>query len=190
MTEGRLRLFFAIELPARIQSALSAWQQRDDTAYRWVDPAMLHVTLAFLGEQPEQRLPGLSLIGTDAAARVPAFTLRLGDAGSFGPRRAPRVLWVGIGDGRSALGDLNAHLADGLRRSDFPVEDRPFAPHITLARRREGAPAAGPPAWPPASAGTVSTRVTQLTLMQSQLGRGGARYTAVEHFPLAGVTDG
>ncbi len=152
---------------------------------------MLHVTLAFLGEQPEQRLPQLSHIGTDAAARVPAFTLRLGDAGSFGPRRAPRVLWVGIGDGRSELGDLNAHLADGLRQSDFPVEDRPFAPHITLARRRERASASGPPVWPPAGAGTgpLSTPVTQLSLMQSQIGRGGARYTAVERFPLAGVTD-
>jgi 2'-5' RNA ligase len=152
---------------------------------------MLHVTLAFLGEQPAQRLPELSGIGADAAARVPAFTLRLRDAGSFGPRRAPRVLWVGIGDGRRELGDLNAHLADGLRQSDFPVEDRPFAPHITLARRRESAPASGPPAWPPADArvASVSTQVIRLSLMHSQLGRGGARYTAVEHFPLADVTD-
>jgi 2'-5' RNA ligase len=152
---------------------------------------MLHVTLAFLGEQPEQRLPQLSRLGADAAARVPAFALRLADAGSFGPRRAPRVLWVGIGDGRSELGDLNAYLAEGLRRAEFPVEDRAFAPHITLARRRENAPASDPPGWPPAGAraGPVSTQVTRLSLMHSQLGRGGARYTAVEHFPLAGVTD-
>jgi 2'-5' RNA ligase len=187
MTDDRLRLFFAVELPTGVQSALGAWQQRHDTAYRWVDPAMLHVTLAFLGEQREQRLPELSRIGADAAARVPSFMLGLGEPGSFGPKRAPRVLWVGLDDGRIELGQLNARLADGLRRAAFPVEDRPYAPHITLARRRESVVSTGPPDWPPAGAGagSISTRVTQLSLMQSQLGRGGARYTAVEHFPLA-----
>jgi RNA 2',3'-cyclic 3'-phosphodiesterase len=149
---------------------------------------MLHVTLAFLGEQPEQRLPELRHIGAETAARLRSFTLGLGEPGSFGPKRAPRVLWVGLGDGRNELGQLHAQLADGLRHAAFPVEDRPFAPHVTLARRRDGAAPTGRPDWPPAGAraGSASTPVTQLSLMQSQLGRGGARYTAVDHFPLAG----
>jgi len=59
-----------------------------------VDPTSMHVTLAFLGEQPESALPRLEHIGASAAATVPAAHLRLGEAGSFGPRGAPRVLWV------------------------------------------------------------------------------------------------
>jgi RNA 2',3'-cyclic 3'-phosphodiesterase len=184
-----IRLFFAVELPPEVQASLGAWRQPEATAYRWVEPSLLHVTLAFLGEQPESLLPTLSALGGRAAGRVSRFRLRLGAAGSFGPRRAPRVLWVGVDDGRSQLDELHAQLDDELRQAQLPVEDRPFAPHITLARRRDAAPVEPPPRWPPPAVGAAtppSFAVSSLSLMRSQLGRGGAQYTPLERFPLAG----
>ena len=52
-----MRLFFAIELPAEVQAALGRLRPKEDNRdYRWPDPALLHVTLAFLGEQPDSQL--------------------------------------------------------------------------------------------------------------------------------------
>jgi 2'-5' RNA ligase len=180
-----MRLFFAIELPDPIKSALGALQAPHASDYRWVDPSLMHVTLAFLGEQPPERLPELEAIGTVAAGSARAFRLSIGVTGTFGSRRTPRVLWVGLAGDLAALNRLHATLADGLRSAGFGVEDRPFAAHISLARRREsagGEPLVGwpPPCPPPSSPFEVET----LTLMQSQLGRGGARYTPLTRHPL------
>src|SRR5439155_21603264 len=92
-----MRLFFAIELPAEVQAALGRLKPKDDNRdYRWSDPALLHVTLAFLGEQPELQLEALQRVGETAARAGRSASLRLGAAGSFGSRGSPRVLWVGL----------------------------------------------------------------------------------------------
>src|SRR5438552_12190289 len=91
------RLFFAVELPAEVQSALGRLKPGDESRdYRWSDPSLLHVTLAFLGQQPAERLDVLRDVGGAAASASQAGVLKLGKAGSFGPRGAPRVLWVSL----------------------------------------------------------------------------------------------
>jgi RNA 2',3'-cyclic 3'-phosphodiesterase len=184
-----MRLFFAIELPARIRSALGALRARAADDYRWVDPELMHLTLAFLGEQPPERLPELEAVGAAAAGGARPFRLALGATGSFGGRRAPRVLWVGLGGDLEALAGLQAALAAGLRRGAFPVEDRPFAPHVTLARRRESAGPGPLVGWPPHPPPPTPFAVDALSLMHSRLGRGGPRYTPLRRFPLR-ATDG
>ncbi len=178
-----MRLFFAVELPAAVRSALGRLQV-EDPAYRWVDAVQLHVTLAFLGEQPAARLPDLEGIGQAAAAASHTGTLRLDEPGSFGPRSAPRVLWIGLaGDVPTLLG-LHAALADRLRAAAFPVEDRPFQAHITLARRRERAPGRSPAPWPPPHVRSAAIPLEALTLFQSRLSPRGATYLPLGHWPL------
>src|SRR5438067_4672006 len=126
-----MRLFFAIELPVQVQRVLARLKTNETPDYRWVDPSLLHLTLAFLGEQPEERLPDLERLGTDAARHSGRGTLRLGEAGHFGARRAPRVLWVDLHGDLDTLVGLQRKLDAGLRQYGFPTEDRPFRAHIT-----------------------------------------------------------
>jgi RNA 2',3'-cyclic 3'-phosphodiesterase len=181
-----VRLFFAAELPAAVRSALARLEV-EDAAYRWVNPAQLHVTLAFLGEQPEARLPDLEAIGQAAAAASEAGRLRLGEPGGFGPRSAPRVLWIGLAGDVPALLRLHTALADRLRVAAFPVEDRPFQAHITLARRRERAPSRSPAPWPPRDrVRSAAIPLEALTLFQSRLSLRGATYIPLGQWPLGG----
>jgi 2'-5' RNA ligase len=182
-----MRLFFAIELPGEVQNALG--KLRPDAAwardYRWVEPASMHVTLAFLGEQPDQALASLAEIGEAAASSSQPGKLSIGQPGSFGPRRAPRVLWVGLEGDLARLHHLQQTLSEALKNKGFPVEARAFSPHITLARRRERADSGLPPVWPPAQQPHVrAAPLDRLTLFESQLSRAGAHYTPVAQFVL------
>jgi RNA 2',3'-cyclic 3'-phosphodiesterase len=179
-----LRLFFAVELPDTLRATLA--RLRSDTPdYRWVDAGSMHVTLAFLGEQPEERLAALRAIGATAAAASRSGVLRLDTAGSFGSRRAPRVLWVGLGGHVDALRALQAHLSDGLRDAQFAVEEREFSPHITLARRRPSATGGAPSGWPP-QVHPQAFPLDELTLFESRLSPRGATYHAVAKFAVGG----
>jgi 2'-5' RNA ligase len=179
-----VRLFFAVELPGEARAVLARLSDANRD-YRWSDPSLLHVTLAFLGEQPEDRLGPLEEVGAAAAGASRGGVLRLGNAGQFGGARAPRVLWVDLAGDTEALLALQRRLDAGLRKHGFPTEDRPFRAHITLARRRESAQGGPPAAWP-REVEHAPFSLTQLTLMQSHLSSRGPTYTPVFQFPLAG----
>jgi 2'-5' RNA ligase len=181
-----VRLFFAVELPPEVQAALGRLKPRDDDrAYRWSDPSLLHVTLAFLGEQPSERLETLERVGSSVAAASRPGVLRLGEAGSFGTRRAPRVLWVGLGGDLAALNRLQASLVAALREQGVQLDEGDYRPHITLARRREGA--VGPAPWPPRSPlRALAIPVSRLTLFESRLSSRGPTYIPVQRWPLTG----
>jgi 2'-5' RNA ligase len=180
-----MRLFFAIELPSEIRAILGRLAKPEAGAYRWVDAQLMHLTLAFLGEQPEERLGTLEQIGITAARGSDKGTLRLGEAGSFGARREPRVLWVDVRGDLDILANLHAALRRELKSKGFPTEDRPFAAHITLARRRERASGGPPDGWPP-SVEPARFGLDALTLMQSRLSPRGPTYTPLQKFHLGG----
>ncbi len=140
-----MRLFVAIELPADWLLALRTAQ--DDLKgriealagprLRWVRPEAIHLTLKFLGEVAESRLPSVFEAITRATAPMPELTLAMGRAGSFGDRRGPRVIWAGVdgatvGD-RQRLYQLAEALETWLASAGFKREGR-FSPHLTLAR--------------------------------------------------------
>lgn len=181
-----VRLFFAIELPAEVQSSLGRLcPPGSGGAYRWVDPGLLHVTLVFLGEQPRDRLPRLETIARMAAGASQPATLRIGQAGSFGGHGAPRVLWVGLGGETASLLALQGRLDGALRQDGFLLEQRVYRPHITLARRRTAAtPSAGPPPWPPRQIEPLAFAMDALVLFESRLSPKGPSYTPVFRVPL------
>jgi RNA 2',3'-cyclic 3'-phosphodiesterase len=183
-----MRLFFAVELPSDVQAALGRLRPGESGDYRWVEPAMLHVTLAFLGQQPAERLEALRDIGRAAASAAQPGLLRLGDAGSFGPRNAPRVLWVGLAGDVQRLLDLQADLSARLRAIGIPLEERSFSPHITLARRRDSAKPGTP--LQPGSPERAAFRLHALTLFESRLSPRGATYTVLDEVPLGLVSPG
>jgi 2'-5' RNA ligase len=181
-----MRLFYALELPADVQRVLGGLRPPEENRdYRWVEPSLLHLTLAFLGEQPEEQLEVLETIGRAVTVSGRGGVLRLSEAGSFGAKRAPRVLWVDLTGDLEALLEIQQRLDTALREAGFPMEDRPFRPHVTLARRRETARGGPPVGWPP-SIQHKSFPMNHLTLMQSRLSPRGPTYIPVFEFPIGG----
>ena len=182
----RHRLFVAIAVPetvARLVADAVEPVRAHAPAARWTDPTSWHLTLSFLGLVPVARREEVTGALAGVAARHQSFELRLtGQAGMFGRR----VLWAGLTDDGS-LHNLAVDVRTALEPLGFPPDDRPFHPHLTLARARRDtalpkgldAKYAGPEAgwW-----------VRTLDLMRSHLSPHGARYEHVARWPLNGLS--
>ena len=98
-------------------------------------PENLHVTLAFLGEIDRIQADAAGGAVVDAVSGVQPWTVAWGSVGAFPSRARPRVLWLGLRD-EDATRAFHAGLAAALTTRGLPLEDRPFRPHLTLARVR------------------------------------------------------
>jgi 2'-5' RNA ligase len=132
-----IRSFLAIELPAPIQKSIETVQgelRASRADVRWVHPGRIHLTLKFFGEIEESAVPGIfEAIEGPLRATAP-FSLTARGTGAFPSLRNPRVLWMGMAGEEEALLSLQKGLDIELGRIEFPPEDRPFRPHLTLGR--------------------------------------------------------
>jgi RNA 2',3'-cyclic 3'-phosphodiesterase len=183
-----MRLFFAIDIGAAqraaLRDAVAALQPVAPRAVRWVEPAGAHITLSFLGEVAAERTGQLLAAAQAALAALPSFTLHLAPASAFPNLRRPRTLWLGLAGQTDVLTQVQGRLADALVPLGFARERRPFRPHLTLGRVREGAsPAelaalgATLPALP--APDPMPWLVDMIVLYHSELGPQGARYTSM-----------
>ncbi len=182
-----MRLFLAAGLPdellGQVDEVRSSLAGRLD-GWRWVRPAGVHLTLCFLGEvAPESDRRARGTWCRVAGAARP-FRIRLGRVGHFPVGGRPRVLWLGVEetDPGDALAALAAEVGHAARALGWDATSRPFHPHLTLARGGRG----GRPDRPHVVARPAGNefRVRELVLYCSRLEPGGARYTALESFPL------
>lgn len=179
-----LRLFFAIELPDELRAAVAVHAARlrrkfPDARAGWTRIESLHLTLKFLGEvEAAIHVDALYQAAETAAAGVAPFTLTVEGAGTFPPHGAARVLWLGVRDDDGQLARLHFRLDRECGHAGFPLESKPFKPHLTLARLRspQGAKALSE-AHRRAPFGPFHFDVSELVLMRSDLGPGGSRYT-------------
>lgn len=143
-TTGTTRTFIAIELPDHVKKLIAAHIERlrsvVDRGVKWVDPGTAHITLAFIGNIPDARLPLLSRIVDAVASASPSFSLSTGSLGAFPNTRRPRFLWMGLESNTQLLSGLQGHLQETLQDDGFPAEKKVFKPHITLGRARGKAP--------------------------------------------------
>lgn len=194
-----IRTFVAIELDPTLRSALGQLQSRlkqvipnrlpSGARIQWVRPDSIHLTLKFLGDTDETRLGDIERALAHAAASRARFSLEVSVLGVFPDLRAPRVLWVGLSgrqdQGQTHAPDPLARLAGDIDQAmatlGFPLEKRPFSPHLTLARIKEharevGRALAGSGVMEhPQSLGTLS--VQAIALIKSELKPSGAVYT-------------
>ena len=179
-----IRAFLGIDLPDEVRRALAV-QQFLLPLPRRVDPAMMHLTLVFLGDCPEPALEAVHE-AYEALSEAP-FTLSLQGLGLFGGDR-PRAAWAGVAP-CAALTRLQARVEQLARRAGCPVEARKFVPHVTLGRfapprfsetaRLERAVALG------AGFDAGAWEVTELVLWRSHAGAKSAHYEALARYPLA-----
>lgn len=188
-----LRLFVAVLLSDAWLAALAVMQdelRRAGVRLRYVRPDGIHLTLKFLGEGDRDRLDAIvTALGALEGAPGP-FRLELGRAGSFGGARRPRVVWAGMNGNLADLSALQATVERALHPAGFPPEGRPFRAHLTLARVPLDLPAAEAARIMPALAALQTPlvqpfSVDSLALVQSELGRGPARYTVLQNWTLA-----
>jgi 2'-5' RNA ligase len=149
----------------------------------------LHITLAFLGWTPDDRLDDVTSAARQAAAGVSRFLMTLEGVGRFPERGRPRVVWIGIAAGAASVLQLEAGVAADLRSRGLRFDDRPLSPHLTLARIPGDASSAEAKTVAAAVLSLAAPRleftVDAIAVVQSVLSSKGPRYTALATVPLA-----
>ncbi|MCL4242161.1 MAG: RNA 2',3'-cyclic phosphodiesterase [Dehalococcoidia bacterium] len=190
--QDHVRLFVACEVPDEVKEAIGetieGLRKKSGPAVRWIKPEGVHVTLKFLGEVPVKKLPAVKLAIQEAVVGHSPFELEFSNIGTFGGREGLRIMWVGIAGDVLRLEALVRAVNAALAVVGFEPERRPFRPHLTLGRvrdeigtrqRAEIEVAVGKTDVP-----GVNWRTSQVSLMRSKLGPGGASYEVLATFPL------
>ena len=197
--ESAWRLFVAVPLPAEVTRLVGELVQdlaSEGWPVRWVAADTAHITLQFIGETPPERAELLRLALAAPVAKNAAFNLRTADLGVFPNQRRPRVIWLGLYGPAHRLESLQRDIAATLREMDVALDDKPFHPHITLGRVRDGATrdlpeaikrqfAAEAASGRATAASPLPVPVREVLLVRSFLSREGARHEPVARYPLA-----
>ncbi len=129
-----MRLFTAIDLPEdillRLDRLLAAL--RPEALLKWSPLDNLHITTKFIGNWPALQLHQVGYALRALPPHAP-FSIQVKGFGWFPNPRAPRVLWAGI-DGGPALQELARTTEEALLPLGIAKEERPYSPHLTLAR--------------------------------------------------------
>jgi RNA 2',3'-cyclic 3'-phosphodiesterase len=166
-------MFFALWPQAQTQAALA---QNGRELQRGVGGKLtrqesIHLTLAFLGNVPEQRIDEVRRIGTDA--QFEPFTLSVDTPGCWGHNG---IAWLGSRVIPEPLLALVGSLRGALSRAGFRVEPRAYAAHVTVVRKARCRPVdlmLAPVEW----------RVDDFVLVRSELNAEGSRYSVVGRWP-------
>ena len=184
----QIRSFVAIELPEEAKKGLASLRrelERDEHRFvKWVDPGGIHLTLKFLGNIPSKRVTEVTEAMEKAAQGICPFLLEISGLGAFPSLKQARVLWVGVGGELDKLSTLQQNIDSALAALGFAREERPFVPHLTLARVREGALAPerrgfGELVGSATFEDKYPVEVEAIRLMRSQLTPAGALYTCL-----------
>lgn len=184
-----MRLFVSVDLPDDLAAAVAELQDAfaDAEGLNFTDPGQAHVTLKFLGDVSEDRLPDLKreLAAAVSETGVDPFAARVGGLGVFPSLEYISVLWVGFEEGGEELERLHESVEERATAMGFEAESHDFTPHVTLARMehaggkelvqdlvREREPTAG------------EFRVDEVRLTESTLTDDGPAYSTVDRFGL------
>ena len=135
------RLFVAIPLTRFLQDELHLRCSRLSQQLsfkKWVAKEDLHITLQFLGAVQRELIPSVHQALEWTVQNCSPFDLSIAQLGSFGPLARPRILWTGVSGDTASLAGLQKQGVEQLAPLGFPGEDRPYRPHITLAKHFRG----------------------------------------------------
>lgn len=130
-----MRVFLCIEInkPEIITKFLQFQEdlKNTDARIKFVETENIHFTLKFLGNVEPTIIDEIFLIMKKVPFSV--FSMSFETVGSF-PSSRPRVVWIGISEGRNELSSLTSFLNQNLKVLGFKSEKRKFSPHITIGR--------------------------------------------------------
>ena len=150
-------------------------------AVKWVEPANIHITYAFLGEtDPDEKLAAVRKCIDETAGGSKKVDLTLGGLGAFPSLERPRVLWLGLKEDGDALKAIACQLCGGLTAAGFIFEQE-FSAHLTIARVKTR-PDRAALALLSAKADELETyrdTISSLELMESRLTSAGPAYSVL-----------
>ncbi len=180
-----MRVFVAIDLPEDVRRALGEFIAKlEETCRgaRWVRPEGMHITLKFIGEAANETIERTKVVLAGIHSPSPV-AMRFREVGYFPNALHPRVFWAGM-ETTPNLAELAKGIEDRLEALGIAPENRPFRPHLTLARfksedglsqLRQALDRLGPFEF-------GAARASQFHLYGSELERGGAKYTRLASF--------
>ena len=189
-----MRCFIAAEISEEVRHELREIQTSikrsldcESRDLKWVKPDLIHVTMKFLGDVPDNEIVAVCRAAETAAQWHAPFDLSVEKVGHFGGRGA-RTLWAGTGEGSEPLAALHRDLEQALENIGWPPETRRFSAHLTLCRVRN--PGTGfdlVPVYQPWKDQVFGdTRIDTLTVYHSQLTPEGPIYAAMGTYDLMG----
>jgi len=189
-TQETIRTFLALDLDKTskdwIEEEKKAWIKTVKGNPRWTQREGFHITLHFFGEIPATTAERIEHLLLPVASSFSSLTLQVGGIGASPNPTRPRVLWGGGREagGSSTLQKLHAAVKQALSDEGFPVENRPFSAHITVARLKKPQPIPlerlrNHSVCPP-------FHVSEMVLYQSILTPQGAHYRPLKHLSFGG----
>ena len=194
-----MRLFIALDIDDAIGERMVRFVegvQGFAPGARWTKPESRHVTLKFIGEQPDAVVEKIKQVLE--TIRADAAEIQFRGYGFFPTAKSARVFWIGMEAGQQ-LAALAKAIDHAMAPLGIPKELRAFSPHLTLARGPGGSGSArwrrgdGPDgtfrrlqeklgALPAPEFGTMTAR--EFFLYQSQLSAKGSKYTKLARYRL------
>lgn len=184
-----MRLFIAVPVSGVMKEVVREVIDNfpvEDPPWRWIPVENYHLTLRFLGETEDDMITPIGEAVEGVVSEISPFEISFGPFGAFPSMRRPRVIFFKVDGGMEELSNLAHLLESEMRGLGFKAEERKFRAHLTLARIRRSLPRAikikmesVPPLAP-----SVGQRVDSVVLMQSVLGREGAKYRELSRFEL------
>jgi len=134
-----IRSFLAIEIPRTILKKIEEVQddlKSSRADVRWVNPEKIHLTLKFFGNIDESRIDPIVKSIERPTQTISPFSLKVRGVGAFPHLKNPRVIWMGLVDGKEVLVSFQKQLEKELEKIGFEPEERAFHPHLTLGRMK------------------------------------------------------
>jgi 2'-5' RNA ligase len=186
------RCFLALKTPSAWDEKLGELQRNlkskfGSSAFRWVKPEQIHITLRFFGWITTIEASELTELLPSICSRHDPFTLTCESLGTFPNSHRPRVLWAGLKGDLDRASALQNDITGATRRLGEPPEDRPFKPHLTLARLKDPNQDHVTDLEDTVRRGfqiDQPWRITEVLLMESHLSPQGSSYETVAKFHL------
>lgn len=133
-----MRLFVAIDVPTTIKTSIERATSplKRSVEGSWVKSESLHLTLAFIGEQPAEQVPVMAASLHDALATYEAFACNVVGAGVFPSAKRARVGWLGLAPD-TPLQSVAERVRVGLHAANVIFDAKAFKPHLTIVRFRQ-----------------------------------------------------
>lgn len=186
--EHRTHFFFAVRIPEqtklRMQEHIEKIKERIPFS-RWVHSQDLHITLAFLGSAPPDKLKQAENQVQEALKDVQTITLKINKLGFFGNVDSPRVFWADTEESKN-LQSIRNKVFSACEEAGFQLETRPFRPHITLARKWKGEQPFQPELlglWEEFQPVPLSFEAGEVVIYQTHLDKT-PKYEAIKIYPL------
>ena len=177
------RTFVAIEVPVEVRQRVLDHAQRlrsftPSIQASWTRLENIHLTLKFFGNVARDEISQISAAADAVCEKFSPIDMRVEGTGTFPRHGPPRVLWIGLNDPSDKLLELQNEFEFECARRGFPAEDRVFHPHLTVARLRipHGSRKLGE-LHKTTKFPAIGFKVTELTVLRSELSSDGSRYT-------------